>query len=106
MLRSVLDASVTAPCAAASQLVGDCDNSSITLTTLAIWFFPLSFLSYRTSESCRICFVTLRCTLPRMDGHSLRARKSVFKLPAARMSGGNGPGPREFVAREELTCHR
>src|SRR6266702_6172550 len=44
MFRRVLVASCTAPCAASSQLFGDCDISSITLTTLAMVIILLLLL--------------------------------------------------------------
>src|SRR5881392_1492112 len=44
MFRSVFEASCTALCVASSQLSGDCDNNSMTLTTLAITIILLPLI--------------------------------------------------------------
>src|ERR1700730_5302636 len=60
-LRSVFVASSTAPWAASSQLCGDCDISSITLTTLAMMIYS-PFSIYGRSRATRAFLVAMCLT--------------------------------------------
>src|SRR5439155_8116554 len=80
MFRSVFEASCTALCVASSQLSGDCDNNSMTLTTLAITIILLPLI------------IADGCWIAREDGAALLNEMPItLRLITRRRSWGALP---------------
>src|SRR5437016_2912211 len=79
MFRRVLLASSTAPCAASSQLFGDCDISSMTLTTLATVVHSPSSIYRSRAQLARF---SSRCTAAAFVRHN-KPLLDLFPEPAA-----------------------